>query len=182
MPVIAAIRAEGGEPLDTVLAEVAAALRSSDLSIGGILQEEHYGFDGAHPITRLRDLSDGTLIQISQDRGRHARGCRLDPGALAEASRRLEDTIERGVDLLILNRFGKSEAEGTGLRSIIERAILAGTPVLIAVRGEYIPAWEDFHGGMATWLPPEMGAVLGWCRAVTGFDRMPARASDMMAS
>ncbi|GAB1584420.1 DUF2478 domain-containing protein [Phyllobacterium phragmitis] len=182
MPAIAAVRADAGESVDPVLAEIAAALRPCGLRIGGIVQEEHQDSGAARPGTRLRDLSDGMLIQISWDRGRHARGCRLDPGALAEAARRLEDTVEAGVDLLILNRFGKSESEGAGLRTIIERAMLAGVPVLTAVRNEYAAAWDDFHGGMAVWLPIDTNAVLAWCCAVTGLGRMPARIFDMSAS
>ena len=178
MPAIAAIRASAGEPVDTVFAEVAAALRPSGLRIGGVVQEEHRGSGGPRPVTRLRDLCDGTLMRISQDLGRHARGCRLDPGALAAAARRLEDTVATGVDLLILNRFGKSEAEGAGLRPIIERAIVTGVPVLTAVRAEYVDAWEDFHQGMASWLPADPWAVLAWSRAALRSGLAPAGVLD----
>lgn len=164
IPVLAAIRAAGKTPVDATLAEAAAVLRSWGVNVRGIVQEEVDGVDGAKSTTQLRDVADGTLMQISQDLGRNARGCRLDPGALAEATRRLETIVEGGADLLILNRFGRSELEGTGLRPIIENAILSGIPVLIAVRDEYIPAWDMFHEGMATWLPAETNAVLDWYR------------------
>lgn len=164
-PVLAAIRATPGTPVDTILSETAAALRSWGMNIRGIVQEEYGGSDDVKPVTRLRDVADGTLMQISQDLGRNARGCRLDPGALAEATRRLETIVEGGADLLILNRFGRSESEGTGLRPIIEAAILAGIPVLIAVRDEYVAAWDAFHAGMAVWLPAETNVVLNWYRA-----------------
>lgn len=164
VPVLAAIRATGKIPVDATLAEAAAVLRSWGVNVRGIIQEEVGGADGAKPITRLRDVADGTLVQISQDLGPNARGCRLDPGALAEATRRLETIVEGGADLLILNRFGRSELEGTGLRPIIEGAILSGIPVLIAVRDEYIPAWDVFHEGMASWLPADTNAVLDWYR------------------
>jgi hypothetical protein len=164
IPVLAAIRATGKTPVDATLAEAAAVLRSWGVNVRGIVQEEVAGVDGAKSTTQLRDVSDGSLMQISQDLGPNARGCRLDPGALAEATRRLETIVEGGADLLILNRFGRSESEGTGLRPIIENAILSGIPVLIAVRDEYIPAWDMFHEGMATWLPAETNAVLDWYR------------------
>jgi len=164
IPVLAAIRAAGKTPVDATLAEAAAVLRSWGVNVRGIVQEEVDGVDGAKPTTQLRDVADGSLMQISQDLGPNARGCRLDPGALAEATRRLETIVEGGADLLILNRFGRSESEGTGLRPIIENAILSGIPVLIAVRDEYIPAWDMFHEGMATWLPADTNAVLDWYR------------------
>jgi len=165
IPVLAAIRATAGTPVDTTLAETAAVLRSTGMNVRGIIQEEFGGSDGIKPITRLRNVADGTLMQISQDLGPNARGCRLDPGALAEATRRLETIVEGGADLLILNRFGRSESEGTGLRPVIEAAILAGIPVLIAVRDEYIAAWDAFHAGMAVWLPADTKAVLDWYRS-----------------
>lgn len=182
MPTIAAIRTDADTSVDTIFAEVALSLSLADLRIGGILQEEHYGAGGGQPTTRLRDLHDGTLIQISQNLGRHARGCRLDPGALAGAARRLENTLEAGVDLLILNRFGKSEAAGAGLRPIFERAMLAGVPVLTAVRDEYADAWERFHVGMAIRLPADTREVLAWCRLVLNLDRMPASLPSAITS
>jgi hypothetical protein len=147
------------------------------VNVRGIIQEEFGGSDGVKPITRLRDVADGTLMQISQDLGPNARGCRLDPGALAEATRRLETIVEGGADLLILNRFGRSESEGTGLRPIIEGAILAGIPVLIAVRDEYIPAWDAFHEGMAVWLPADTNAVLDWYRTAVALPHVAAPAA-----
>jgi hypothetical protein len=103
--------------------------------------------------------------------GREAHGCRLDPGALAEAAPLLEGMIETGADLLIINRFGKAEAEGAGLRSVIERAILVGVPVLTAVRAEYVDAWASFHAGLSMWLPPDSNAILSWCRMTLGLGR-----------
>ncbi|MCT9000514.1 DUF2478 domain-containing protein [Chelativorans intermedius] len=171
LPQIAAMRATAGVPVDAILAETAAILRPAVSRIAGIVQEEHGS--GERPMTRLRDLRDGALVRISQDLGRHARGCRLDPGALAQAARRLEDALDAGADLLILNRFGKSEAEGGGLRPVIERVMLAGIPILTAVRDAYAGAWEDFHGGLAVRLPAERQAVLGWCHAALHLNLEP---------
>lgn len=177
VPVLAAIRATAKVPVDTTLAETASVLRSWGVNVRGIIQEEFCDSDGTKPITRLRDVADGTLMQISQDLGPNARGCRLDPGALAEATRRLETIVEGGADLLILNRFGRSESEGTGLRPIIQGAILAGIPVLIAVRDEYIPAWDAFHEGMAVWLPADTNAVLDWYRTAVALPHAAAPAA-----
>ncbi|MDQ2634870.1 MAG: DUF2478 domain-containing protein [Pseudomonadota bacterium] len=127
----------------------------------------------------LRDISDGTLVRILQELGRDTRGCRLDPGALAEAARRVESAIGAGADLLLLNRFGKAEASGAGLRSVVERAILVGVPVLTAVHSGYVDAWNDFHGRMATWLPADPRPVLAWCRAALGLTPAPADGANM---
>ena len=41
--------------------------------------------------------------------------------------------IEQGADLVIVNRFGRQEREGKGLSYLIERALSADIPVVIAV-------------------------------------------------
>jgi hypothetical protein len=181
-PALAAVRAKAGVSVDMLFAEIVALLRPRGVRIGGVLQENDWSSGDSRPITRLRNLSDGSLIRISQDLGLEARGCRLDPGALAEAAPLLEGMIEAGADLLIINRFGKAEAEGTGLRSVIERAILVGVPVLTAVRTEYVDAWAGFHAGLSMWLPPDSNAILSWCRMTLGLGRDGASAADIPVS
>lgn len=181
-PALAAVRAKAGVSVDMLFAEIVALLRFRGVRIGGVLQENDWSSGDSRPITRLRNLSDGSLIRISQDLGLEARGCRLDPGALAEAAPLLEGMIEAGADLLIINRFGKAEAEGAGLRSVIERAILVGVPVLTAVRTEYVDAWAGFHAGLSMWLPPDSNAILSWCRMTLGLGRDGASAADIPVS
>jgi len=36
---------------------------------------------------------------------------------------------------------------------------------LVAVRDDFRPAWDEFHGGMAERLPCDSDAVLEWCDA-----------------
>jgi hypothetical protein len=76
----------------------------------------------------------------------------------------IERTPTRDIELLILNKFGKAEAEGGGLRSAFERAIESGIPVVTAVRPPYTEAWSHFHGRLAVDLAPDLDAVLAWCR------------------
>lgn len=165
---IAAIRFRDGEPVDRLFATVVTTLRVGAAHIDGILQEKNNNCDGCCATMRLRNIADGSLVQISQDRGRHGRGCRLDTSALADVAGRLERAVEAGVDLLIVNRFGRAESEGHGLRAVIEQAALGGVPVLIGVRDEYVDAWDAFHGGTATALPLDEAAVLAWCHTILG--------------
>jgi hypothetical protein len=65
---------------------------------------------------------------------------------------------------VILNKFGKAEADGSGFRSVIARAIEVGVPVLTAVKSAYREDWQRFHGGAATDLVPDPKATLAWCR------------------
>ncbi|MEQ8252267.1 MAG: DUF2478 domain-containing protein [Oceanibaculum nanhaiense] len=162
---IADIPFKGRAPIDALLATVVGRLRQGGVRVAGFLQEDDSGIDGTDACgsMRLRDLDNGAVHGISQDLGRFSTGCRLDSAALTEAAGLLEAAIDAGAELVVVNRFGKAEADGSGLRLVIARAMAAGIPVLVPVREDYAPAWADFHGGMADSLPAEAEAVLDWC-------------------
>lgn len=170
---LAAVLFERGEPVDAVLAAAVVRLRADGLTVAGAVQEEIAdGPDCCGP-TVLRSLTDGSARVISQDLGRLASGCRLDPAALADAAAALAAVVDDAPDLLVLNRFGKAEAEGGGLRAVIERAMEHGLPVVVAVRTDHAAAWDAFHGGLAAALPADAGAIAAWVRG----RRAPAHAA-----
>lgn len=169
VPPIAAVRYESGFPIDKFLAAIAARLQGEKVRLGGLVQHNgvQFGTDmppsGCADMT-LVDLATGERVGISQDLGADAQGCRLDSGGLVELGGRLERAIDGSIDLLILNKFGKAEAEGNGLRGAIARAIDVGIPLLTAVRPVHDEAWRQFHGGLAIELAPNAEQVLAWCR------------------
>ena len=107
-------------------------------------------------------------MRITQALGRGSIGCRLDPRALVELSGALLSELDSGVDLLVLNRFGKGESEGQGFRTVIEKGFQTGIPVLTAVRDTYAGAWAAFGGEISETLAPHPDSVLAWCRTVLG--------------
>jgi nucleoside-triphosphatase THEP1 len=117
----------------------------------------------------LADLASGRRTRISADRGDLAQGCRLDAGALTEAAELIERAIRRAPpDLVVLNKFGKAEAEeGCGFRDVIAAALEADAPVLIAVTEAYAPALRDFAGDLCAFAEDE-AAVWRWLRARLG--------------
>jgi Protein of unknown function (DUF2478) len=81
-----------------------------------------------------------------------------------------------GVELLIINRFGRAESLGRGLVGCFAAAIEAGVAVLTAVRPPYDRAWYAYHGGSAPDLAPEMQEIIDW--ALTSTARSPALLSQ----
>lgn len=160
---LAAIRYESGFRIDEFLESLRQRLRDDGLRLGGATQENAGTVADHCAAMTLVNIATGARIRISQDLGSQARGCRLDPYALAQFGALLDAAIDESVDLLILNKFGRAEADGHGLRGIFARAIEAGIPVLTAVRPPYVEAWTKFHEGLAADLAPDLERVRAWC-------------------
>ncbi len=93
----------------------------------------------------------------------------MDAGALEEAAGLASARLAaHGGDLVVLNKFGISEAEGRGFRSLIAEALERDLPVLVGLPEVHRTAFERFADGMATVLPPEEAAVAAWCREAIG--------------
>lgn len=67
-----------------------------------------------------------------------------------------------GADLLIVNKFGKQEAQGRGLCPAISRAMEWGIPTLVCVNELNTPIFQTFSDGMAEALLPDLRSVRDW--------------------
>lgn len=177
MQTLASIIFDQRDPVDRLMAEVIARLEAAGQRLGGVVQVAAQGCGGCAGAMVLRDLDSHAEIPILQDLGRDATACRLDAQALADAAGRVERSLRTGIDLLVINRFGKAEAEGHGLRHIFGEAVSRGVPTLTAVRRDHAAAWQAFHGGLAIDLPFEADAVVAWCREAAREHRQPAGGS-----
>ena len=153
---------KGNNP-DAVFRAVADAFAERGIPLAGLVQETQADVPpDCCPPMLVRDVAGKRQMIISEDRGKESQGCRLDWGALASATEQAETALRNGARLLLVNRFGKAESAGQGLRSAIELAIAEGIPVLAGIREDYAKDWETFHGGLATALPADTDAVLAW--------------------
>lgn len=147
------------------LASLADRLAAQGVRLAGAVQADTPAERPGLPCgMELRLLGrEEPTIRISQSLGPGAQGCRLDSQALERAAGLAEATLP-AADLLIVNKFGKVEAEGRGFRPLIGRAMLQGVPVLTAVAPAQRSDFLDFAGDLAEAVDPD-GAV-GWCLAV----------------
>lgn len=146
---------------DLFLAQVADRLRGH-LRLCGTVQTNIARADRRKCDMDLRLLATGEVLRISEDRGAEARGCTLDSHVLTQAVALTEAALD-GSDLLIVNKFGKTEAEGHGFSPLIGEAICAGIPVLVGVNGLNLPAFQAFADGLAQALPQDVAQVMEWC-------------------
>jgi nucleoside-triphosphatase THEP1 len=150
---------------DEAIAGLAERLSSAGLRLAGLVQTNVARPGRCRCDMVLKDLASGREIPISQDLGNDARGCRLDHGALEMAAHLVEASIVPGVDVVLINKFGKREAEGAGLRGAIAAAAGLDIPVIVGLAPENREAWDVFCGGIgeivslaeatALFAPPE---------------------------
>jgi nucleoside-triphosphatase THEP1 len=160
---------------DRLISGFAADLRRSGGRPVGVVQLGR-SCRAENPRLGVVMLPDGEVVRLaSQDfasqAAAHMSGCRLDPDRLASLATRLAAAIEAGADLVIINRFGRSEAEGKGLLNLIPQALEADIPVLIAVPERRFAAWIRFSEGMNVRLACRREALDRWWLTVTGSSR-----------
>ncbi|MCC0064960.1 MAG: DUF2478 domain-containing protein [Defluviimonas sp.] len=166
--------APGRGDTDLVLERLASDLAARGLKCRGTVQINTARADAGPCDMDVRVLPDGPVLRISQDLGPQARGCRLDPAALETAVGLVAASLPSGADLLIINKFGKHEAEGRGFRDVIAGAVAMDVPVLVGLNEINRGAFEHFAGGLAVRLSPDIGTLMAWAESVTA---IPAEAS-----
>jgi nucleoside-triphosphatase THEP1 len=147
---------------DPQLADVVRQLGQRGLRLCGTVQVNTRPEGSVHCDMDLMVLPDGPTFRISQYRGNGARGCRLDAGSLETAVEHVSRSVDTGADLMIINKFGKHEAEGRGFRSVIAAALDRDMPVLVGLNALNREAFERFSGGFARELPTDVGKILHW--------------------
>ena len=153
---------------DMLLREVSERLEDRGVVACGLVQINTECDSGGPCDMDVRILPTGPVIRISQSLGPGARGCRLDSQALEDAAGLVAAALENGAQVMIINKFGKSEAEGRGLRGVMAEAIAREVPVLVGLNAANESAFDAFAGGMADKLEPDADAVTQWVDAAVG--------------
>lgn len=112
-------------------------------------------------------VHNGETVLLAQPPRAGATGCKLDLSRLQDAGERVAGALQSGADILIINRFGKRERDGKGLAYLIERALDADIPVVIAVSRQSFADWIKFAGGMSVKLACDRAVLEAWWRNVS---------------
>lgn len=160
---LAYVRSSRRGGTDLLLSEFAFRQIALGKRVAGVVQINTECQDGFRCDMDVQVLPEGSRIRISQDLGRNSRGCRLDPEALEQAVAELGPLIDAGADLLIINKFGKHEADGRGFRDLMARALELDIPVIVGASETNEQAFLEFSAGLAEKLPPEPEQMDAWC-------------------
>lgn len=159
---IAYTMAHGRGELDLLLSDLAERLQARGLETRGIVQT-NTGCETDHRCDMdVRVLPNGPTIRISQNLGKEANGCRLDPDAMATAINTVGQSMTGVFDVFLLNKFGKQEADGRGFRDLLAQALESGATVIAGTNPMNSDVFEEFAGGMATQVPADIDALLNW--------------------
>ncbi len=153
---------------DRLLSALAERLWQKGAKLAGVVQTNTECADSSKCDMDLRVLPDGETIRISQSLGTMSRGCRLDPAALEQAVGYVTASLSDAPQLLIINKFGKHEADGRGFRPVIAEAVALDVPVLVGVNAINQEKFIEFTGGEAEEMQADLDAIENW------FDRITA--------
>jgi nucleoside-triphosphatase THEP1 len=163
-----------------ILKQVVDRCRARGLRLAGVVQ--HRSREAGHRCDMLlEDLATGRQASIFAGRGRGAQGCQLDEDAMLQVVSQIERQLKDDPKLLMLNKFGKVEAEGAGMRDLIAQAVWMGIPVIVGVPARNLRAWRAFAGELSTELYNSRDAD-GWLgRTVGGAPSDNAVMMDLLA-
>lgn len=163
---LACVNASERGDTNRLLADLAARARACGLRVCGTVQVNTPLKGTHHCDMDVTVLPAGPVLRISQSLGPEARGCRLNPHVLEQAVKLTQEQLARGVDLMIVNKFGKHEAEGRGFREVIAEALAQGIPVIVGLNGLNETAFAEFAGEFSSVLPADPDALDAWVARV----------------
>lgn len=149
---------------DKLLSALAERLEADGLRLAGIVQTNTECYDSELCDMDVRVLPAGETIRISQSLGPEARGCRLNPEALERAVGQVSAGLaeDPAPQVLLVNKFGKHEADGRGMRPVIGEALARGLVVVSGVNRMNVEAFKAFSEGLAQEAEPDVEALAEW--------------------
>jgi hypothetical protein len=166
---------DDGIAADRMLSDLGYALRDSRVRVKGLVQRNTFKRDRTKCDMELEELGSGMMFQLSEHRGKHAGGCRLDREALTSAAALIGPSLKGDCELLIINKFGRSEVEGRGLREVIVEAVEREIATIVGVPRRNLEVWRRFADGLFDQCHIDESAILlSWveeragCKVPTG--------------
>ena len=130
--------------------------------VAGVVAETHGLADRTCTAGFLRNIYTGERFSIFQDFGPGSTTCHLDERGVLTATEAVQRDILAGCDLVVLSKFGKLEASGTGLLNAFNAAIDADIPVLTSVSPAYEQTWVKFAGPSFVVVPADPVKIDEW--------------------
>jgi nucleoside-triphosphatase THEP1 len=165
---IAALVYASGDRPDLVLRDFAKRLAGDGHRVCGLIQLRDRSIDATHGRVMVLDGREMQVVEVARkdDIVGDSR-CRLDGDWLDRMGSQVKAAVRRGVDAVIVNRFGPLEVAGRGFRDVIVAASETETPLIIAVPEFEFERWTRFSNGMTIRLDCRLEPLLEWWQVVS---------------
>jgi hypothetical protein len=142
------------------------AWRAAGAKVAGVLSEEHGLPDRSCGAGYLRDIASGERFAIYREVPAEGSACHIDAGGVEAACSAVLGQIAAS-DLVVLNKFGKLEAMRQGLWRVLEAAVAAGKPSLLALSAKHAEAFRALAPD-AVYLEPDPAMLDRWWGSARG--------------
>lgn len=169
---IAAVVYSPGDRPDLVLYDFARDLADSGQRISGVIQFRDCSVQTQRRVMILDEWRTVEIDRKTVDDSHY----HIDSHWVDHMGAEVQASIRRGVDVVIVNRFGPLEAAGRGFCDAIRVASETETPLVIAVPAFEFARWTRFSNGMTVRLDCRAQQVREWWRRVSSrspLDRAP---------
>ncbi|MES5485420.1 DUF2478 domain-containing protein [Bradyrhizobium sp. INPA03-11B] len=166
---LAAVVYEADQNPDSVLHDFATDLSAQGHRVVGMVQVGQCDDSSLSGVL----VHNGEQLSLAKNLAPAEHSCRLDLERLQNAAARIAGALEAGADLMIINRFGRRERAGKGLVYLIERALDADIPVVVAVADHRFTDWIEFANGMSVRLACDRDALGRWWRGLSNGHSTP---------
>ncbi len=148
----------------SILGDFAKEIARRGWKVGGVVQELLFDEKGERCGVDAVEVDTGERYPISRptEESMISKTCTLDHAALTDATRPLRNAVNNEVDLMVVEKFGEQEREGSGLADDILTAVADGIPTLVAVPAAEVEKWNEFSGYMGDLLPSYTEALWRW--------------------
>lgn len=160
---IAAVQGAPSAVIQELLWDFVASLRPR-VPVAGVLEKRRNDRDRS--TAWLYSLADERRYAIFQNLGANSRACALDGASVVAACEAVRRDIGAGCDLVVLSKFGRLEAQRTGLSAAFAAALEAQAPILTSVTSKFEAEWSAFAAPLFVMLPPEESAIRRWWDSV----------------
>ena len=161
---IAAIVGAESTVIQKLLAEAVSDWRRTGLKVCGVVEEAH-GPTGRSCTGGLRNIETGDVFPMYLDEAPAHTSCHLDELGVVDACTSVNGRIATS-DLVVLSKFGKLEAVGSGLFEAFEIAVRLGKPLLTSGAPKHHYAWQRF-APEAGFIRPDRDSIETWKRNVS---------------
>lgn len=157
---IAAIVGAETPVIQKLMIQAAERWRSEGFKVCGIVEDVSIGATRACGNSVLRNIETGETFEMFLKEAPAHTSCILDEYGVLNACANVIDSI-RFADIVILSKFGKAEAVGSGLFDAFESAASLGKPMLTSVAPKFHYFWNRFTP-KSIFISPDRAQIEQW--------------------